>query len=55
MSSNQQSSQNANEKKHYSPEEMLQEIQRLAGLLQKADITEAEYLKEKEKLLNMMK
>ena len=55
MSSNQQSSQNPAEKKQYTPEEMLQEIQRLAGLLQRADITEAEYLKEKEKLINMMK
>lgn len=55
MSSNQQSSQNPSEKKQYTPEEMLQEIQRLAGLLQRSDITEAEYLKEKEKLINMMK
>lgn len=53
MSSNQQSSQS--EKKQYTTEEMLQEIQRLAGLLQRSDITEAEYLKEKEKLINMMK
>lgn len=55
MSSNQQSSQNTVEKKQYTSEELLQEIQRLASLLQKSDNTEAEYLKEKEKLLNMLK
>ncbi len=53
MSSNQPS--NPAEKKQFTPEEMLKEIGRLAELLQKDDITEAEYLKEKEKLINMMK
>lgn len=41
--------------KQYTPEEIMQEIQRLAALLQKQDLTEAEYLKEKQKLINMMK
>lgn len=41
--------------KQYTPEEIMQEIQRLSALLQKQDLTEAEYLKEKQKLINMMK
>ncbi|MGX9134663.1 hypothetical protein ACWV26_09825 [Rummeliibacillus sp. JY-2-4R] len=55
MSSNQPSNQNSAEKKEFTTEEMLQEISRLTELLQKDNITEAEYLKEKEKLMNMMK
>lgn len=42
------------DKKTYSPEELLKEIQRLAELLQKEDLTEEEYLKEKEKLMEKL-
>ena len=55
MSSDKQPSQASSENKEYSTEEMMQEIQRLAGLLLKEDITEEEYLKEKQKLLHMLK